>query len=110
MMENFIWVIFAHFIGDWGITTNYLMEAKKKKFLPLLAHSMIYTGVVSVAFKYLGLFNMNVVITLALSHGLVDTWKDNWAPGCSWYKDYFHDAFVYVDQIMHLGILGILVF
>lgn len=52
---EWIWVLFAHYIGDYGLQSAWMSDNKGKSPYVLFAHAMIWTVCVCVALQYLGL-------------------------------------------------------
>ena len=107
-INSLIWLIFAHFIGDWGIATSWLHEQKTQRFFPMLAHCMIYTGCVSIALQHIGIFALWSVLLILFSHCLIDIFKIR-----------LHEKFVIrdtlgwtldLDQFLHIMILVLIWF
>jgi len=102
-MNSLIWLIFAHFIGDWGIATSWLHEQKTQRVAPLLAHCMIYTGCVSIALQYIGIFTLMRVWMILFGHLAIDIAKVS-----------LHEKFAIkdilgwtlcIDQLLHIVLL-----
>jgi len=95
-----IWLIFAHFIGDWGLQSEWLALNKGKHWLVMLAHCMIWTGCVCIALEYWNVFAYWKVVFLFLTHFVIDTWKCRVyaeKPFCQ-QPDACH---LYIDQVLH---------
>ena len=71
-MINLYWLLVAHFIFDWGFQNRWMAENKSKYWEVLFAHCMIYTGGISIAMKYLGIFEWWKVALVLISHYIID--------------------------------------
>ena len=74
-MERFIWLIFAHFIGDIALQTSWQADNKNKYWYVMLSHCIIWTACVSVALQYIGSFAIWKVIFLVIGYGISDEIK-----------------------------------
>ncbi len=90
-----IWLLFAHYIGDIALQ-NDALKSKGKYWYLMFSHCMIWTGCVSIALEYLGLFATWKVIFLLLGHWISDKIKSKQpkTPECWW--------MIYPDQIWHI--------
>ena len=96
-----IWLIFAHFIGDWGLQYEWMALNKNKYWFVMTAHCVIWTACVCIALEYYSIMAYWKVIFLFLGHLLCDIWKCKVyekVPFCQ-QKTNIH---LYVDQIWHL--------
>jgi len=101
-----IWLIFAHFIGDWGLQNHWMAENKGKYWFVMFAHCMVWTACICIALEYIGLFAWWHIGFLVTGHWICDVWK------CSVYSkkplcqqsSLWH---LYLDQVIHLFQLGI---
>lgn len=91
-----IWVIFAHYIGDWALQSTFMGQSKGKLWMVMLSHCMVWTACICVALQYCNLFAVWKVVFLVIGHWVVDLWKcrkpntpENW-------------KYIYPDQIWHL--------
>lgn len=93
---EFIWLLFAHYIGDIALQSSWQADNKGKYWYIMFSHCMIWTACVSVVLEYLGLFALWKVLFLLLGHYACDSikasqpkTKENW-----W--------MIYPDQLFHL--------
>lgn len=88
--------MFAHYIGDTAIQTDFQAQNKGKYWYIMLCHCMVWTGCVSIALQYSGTFQYYDVPFLILGHALMDSWKSR-QPRTpeQWWK-------IYPDQAFHL--------
>lgn len=76
-MVNFIWLVFAHYIGDIALQSQWQADNKGKHWYFMLCHCMVWTAVICVALQYLGLFELWKVLFLVLGHAAMDEWKSH---------------------------------
>lgn len=96
-----IWLIFAHFIGDWAMQPEWVALNKGKYWFIMFAHCMVWTACISVALEYLGIFSLWKVGFLFIGHYLIDLWKCGVyakKPFCQ-QVSYWH---LYEDQLLHI--------
>ena len=89
------WLIFAHFIGDWALQSDWVAQNKGKYWFVMFAHCMIWTACICIALEYVGRYNIGDTFFLIAGHWLCDSWK------CSNTKK-FPSWHLYVDQLWHL--------
>lgn len=86
-----IWLVFAHFIGDWGLQTTFVAAYKLERWMIMLVHCMIWTACVCVAMEYSGVeLCYWKIIYLFLGHAIIDYVKGN-----NW-------NLIYMDQFLHI--------
>lgn len=104
---TFVWLmIFAHFIGDYVLKTEWLAETKGKEWYNMLVHCVLYTGSVgwvlmkgTYGFPYVGM------IMLFVSHWIIDTWKYRGLE-LGEQDETSKKAFLYIDQLLHFIVLA----
>lgn len=69
---NLLWLIFAHFIGDWGFQNPWVAVEKAKSWTVMVAHCMVWTSCMCVALRWLGLLTLWKLPILFLGHVIVD--------------------------------------
>lgn len=75
-MEFLFWLITAHFIADFALQTSFMSEYKAKLALVLIAHCIIWTGVMLIPVKLFGFgVTWQVVAFLFVAHWLIDKGK-----------------------------------
>lgn len=89
---SIIWLIFAHFFGDFGLQSEWMAANKGSKWYVMLSHCILWTGCISIALQYLGLFAMWKVLFLVVGHGVMDYWKVRFTS--KW-------LYIYPDQAWH---------
>ena len=93
-----IWLIFAHFIGDWGLQARWIADAKGKYWEVMFAHCAVWTGCICIALEYLGMYNNFQPVFLFLGHWLIDAWK------CKTFKNIKESRWtVHADHLGHLA-------
>ncbi len=97
-MFNFIWLLFAHYIGDMALQSQWQATNKRKYWYVMLCHCMIWAAVICVALKYLGIYSDWKAIFLIVFHFVIDTWKSK-TTGMNFDKGF---KYVYIDQGLHL--------
>lgn len=104
--EMLMWLLFAHFIGDWSTGNSWVSEAKGKYWMVMVAHCFMYTAVCTLTIKLIGLPNvMSWAVWIFLSHICMDAWKSHYAK-----PEDFPTWHLYVDQAFHIGVLfGIII-
>ncbi len=63
---NFLWLVFAHFVGDIALQSGWQANNKGKYWYVMLAHCMIWTALICIALQYLQ------ILTL---WNICDNWK-----------------------------------
>lgn len=108
MIEKLLFLIFAHFIGDWGLQSEWMAENKRRSRLVLFAHCMIWTGCIVIMMDLVHIYGLCwKALFLSGWHMLIDGWKCQrdlrdknelgWA--------------LYLDQVLHIAqviIVGVL--
>ena len=95
-MTNFIWLLFAHFIGDFALQHDWIAQNKKTNPYVMLSHAFVWSGCISVALQFLGTFSLWKVLFLVVGHSFIDLWK-------CWYGDTKRALFyLLADQAMHM--------
>jgi hypothetical protein len=74
---SFIWLLFAHYIGDVAFQPQWQAENKAKYWYVMLCHCMIWTGIICIVLQFLGLFEYWKVVFLVIGHFLMDEWKSH---------------------------------
>lgn len=93
---NIVWLLFAHYIGDIALQSDWQANNKARYWYVMLSHCMIWTACICVALQFLGVFEYWKVAFLIVGHWLADSIKarqpktpENW-----W--------MIYPDQAWHL--------
>lgn len=113
MMTPFGILLIAHLVGDYLFQTSWMAMNKATRWIPLLAHVTVYTGIVTlIAWISFGGLPLPAIIFIFVTHlildrrGFVTWWVENimTAKGkeAKW-------LMIVVDQIFHLIVLAICV-
>ena len=97
-----IWLIFAHFIGDWALQSERIAKEKANYWFVMFAHCVIWTGCICIALEYLGVLNGWKIMFLFFGHYICDYWKCrvySKVPFCE-QRTLKH---LYIDQMFHLA-------
>ena len=95
-MEGLVWLVFAHFVGDYALQSEWMANNKARYWVVMLSHCIIWTAMISVALQFLGLFALWKVIFLIIGHGVMDEWKAHQPKRPdTWWQ-------IYPDQAWHL--------
>ncbi len=93
---NIIWLLFAHYIGDIALQSNWQAQNKGKLWYVMFSHCMIWTACICVGLQFLGIFAFWKVLFLLFGHWICDNWKakkpqtpENW-------------KYIYPDQAWHI--------
>ena len=72
-MNPFEFLLLAHLLGDFLFQTSWMAINKMNKWLPLLAHSIVYTAVIGIiAFVSFGALAPWQLIIIMLAHVILD--------------------------------------
>lgn len=93
---NLIWLIFAHYIGDFALQSEWIAQNKSKYWYILFSHCMIWTAIMSATLQYFDLLAWWKLIFLFTGHWLADGIKGQFYKSS---KDYW---MIYPDQLWHL--------
>ena len=93
---NFIWLIFAHYIGDIALQTDWQAQNKGKLWYVMLSHCVIWTAMICIALEYSQLLQWWHPIFLVTGHWICDKWKTTKPRTPEAWK------YIYSDQIWHL--------
>lgn len=72
---NLLWIVFANFIGDWGLQNPWVAENKGKVWMVMIGHCMVWTGIVCFVLNWLGLFALWKAVFLFAGHAVIDKLK-----------------------------------
>lgn len=104
-MINLLWVIFAHFLADWSLQDDFVANNKGRYWIIMLAHCMVWTGVISIVLASLDILTLWKLPFLFFGHWFMDKMKvDNIKVVCSASKEVEkHNLnWLYVDQAWHI--------
>jgi len=91
-----MWLLFAHFVADWGLQTPFMSDNKSKHWLIMFAHCTVYTGIIAITLQYLEIITLWKIIFIFIGHFIGDTTKGKFAKS---EKDWW---MIYPDHIWHL--------
>jgi hypothetical protein len=72
---NFLWLVFAHFVGDIALQSGWQANNKGKYWYVMLAHCMIWTALICIALQYLQILTLWKFLFLLAGHFICDNWK-----------------------------------
>lgn len=101
-----LWIIFAHYIADWGLQNEFVSKNKGKYWIIMLSHCMIWTGLICFVLNWLGIFTYWKFIFLLVGHWISDKWKmDRIKNSCQASKEDEENnlQLLYIDQAIHLA-------
>jgi hypothetical protein len=92
---NIIWLLFAHFIGDIALQSDWQAQNKGTKWYVMFSHCMIWTACICMALQFLGLYAAWKALFLVAGHWACDKWKTT--------KPRTPEAWIYIypDQAWH---------
>ena len=93
MLELLLWVIGAHFIGDYAMQSDWMAKNKGKSIYVMIAHCAIYTVVCAIPFEMFGACIPWVMGIIFITHFFSDYLKCNNLYGLA------------IDQTIHILIL-----
>ena len=90
-----LWIVFAHFMGDYALQSSWIARNKAKFWYIMLAHGAIWTACICAGLQYLGILTWYKIPFLLIGHMAMDTLKhENAKKGDA--------AWTYIDQSWHL--------
>ena len=91
-----IWLIFAHFLGDFALQSSWMSEKKKDYWYINGSHAMVWTACICIALAFTGEYEPWKPIFLFLGHFTIDMAKTRLK----------HESRMgwgmYLDQFLHL--------
>ena len=99
LLESFLFLVFLHFVADFPMQGSYLAMTKGKMFYSLIAHSIIYAGILSCGLYLLGIYAIWKSVVLLVSHVVIDYWKSR-----AKNIEKQNGIYLYIDQVLHIGI------
>lgn len=105
-IDQILFLLFAHVIGDWGIWNSWMAQTKGKCWEIMTAHCLIYTGTCCAAFYFIGVTPIYPIAAIIfITHIFIDQWKCN---RLKQFKEWRPTWYLHVDQSLHLAILVLL--
>lgn len=92
---DLIWLIFAHYIGDWGLQSDWIAKNKGSLWMVMLAHCMIWTACMAICMEWLGILTLSKIIFLFWGHFTLDEMKCHLLSSEKWWP-------IYPDQFLHI--------
>lgn len=100
VIMNNLYLLFAHYIGDYVFQSDFLANTKSKSFYNLFVHCFLYSMTICITFVLLkGTFYMYQFIILLSSHMVIDFIKSN-----AKNKNKQLTTYLYIDQFLHIVI------
>ena len=96
-INRFIWLIFAHFIGDGALQSEWVAVHKGRKPHVMFGHAMIYVTCVSVVLQGLGIYAFWKVPFIVIGHMCCD-----WVKCDARERSGDKILFIWLDQVFHL--------
>jgi hypothetical protein len=108
-MKIFIFLLFAHFIGDVFLRTKFINRHKAESISVMIFHCFIWSGCISIPLEVYGMWSLEKFTFLLLGHFIIDLFKSTLDDHPNWERDYKPDMSKYkiVDQIFHIIQLGV---
>ena len=95
MIMRLVWLMFAHFIGDIALQSEWIALNKGKYWICMVWHSMIWTAIICLVLEYFDLVTLWKIAFLFIGHYGCDLWKCRTT-------DKFPSWHLYADQGWHL--------
>ena len=99
--EIMYWLIFAHYMGDFGLQKEWIALNKGKYWYTMLCHGMLWTFCICAALEYQSLFAEWKIYFLLMGHIVCDQWAFNVRAQLPKERQ-FPTWHFYVDQCWHL--------
>jgi len=96
-----LWLIFSHVLFDAGLQPSWMIEAKKKNWIVLVEHCLIWAGGVSLALVLLECYAWWKFVFLFVGHYAIDLYKIKHT------NDPLDKKYLLIDQCLHLIQLGV---
>lgn len=77
MLQNFLIIVFLHYIADWGLQNDFMANNKGKYWEVMFAHCMVWSGAISLGLMYLHMFSVAKLVWLFGGHWAMDYFKIN---------------------------------
>ena len=108
-MKIFIFLLFAHFIGDVFLRTKFIDKYKSKSISVMSFHCFMWSVCVSIPLEIYGLWAIEKFVFLFCFHFVIDFIKAALDSHPEWDCGYRPDISRYkiVDQILHVIQLGV---
>jgi len=97
-MPTLIYLIFVHFIADWGLQNRWMAETKYDELSVMIAHCLVWTGCICIAMHHLGVVQAWHMFFLFGGHIIIDLLKGVMTVGGR--KNVI--KWLWVDQFAHM--------
>jgi hypothetical protein len=97
-------VVFAHYIADWALQTEFVARNKGKYGYIMFSHSMVWTGVICFVLNYYNAYSLWKLVFLLVGHMWMDQYKmDRVKEDCSASRETekHNLRLLYIDQAWH---------
>ena len=103
IIENIVWLLFAHFVGDISLQSNFQASNKGKVSYVMFSHCVVWAGCISVALNYAGCFVWWKFVSLVILHWATDLIKYKVAVkfGIHSREGNGYWSLSYIDQSLH---------
>lgn len=101
LVNGFLLLLLAHYVADFPLQGDFLGTMKGKYDYLLFAHVVIWSGVISLALVYLGIYTIYKLLFLFIGHFVIDRWKarkENKENALTW--DLWIDQSLHVVQLI----------
>lgn len=104
-ITQFMFLMFAHYLGDYPLQSDFLATTKGKSLYSLFVHCFIYSMTIATTIMLIkGEFEISVFMVVFLSHIIIDSLKARTKN-----KEKALTTYLYIDQSLHL-VINIIVF
>lgn len=91
-----IWLIFFHVFFDAALQPSWMIEAKKKNWIVLVEHCMIWAGGISLALLLMDRYSWWKFVFLFIGHYFIDLYKIKHT------SDPLDKKYLLIDQVLHI--------
>lgn len=105
MMEIIFIFLFLHALADYPLQGDFLANFKGKNWVCMIAHCLIWSGVIYLGLKYYGIAQDWHIPFLFFGHLLIDKWKCSRSGNG---KELGQD--LVIDQLLHFTQIAVCLF
>jgi len=103
-IEIFILILFAHFVADWTLQTQFQCDWKNKSWYVMMLHSFVWSVSIVIPLMIAG---YSIIVWLLIVNMIVHAAVDKWKCLVVWNKEKqdwsnFKPWHLYVDQGIHI--------
>jgi hypothetical protein len=92
------YLLFAHYIADYPLQSDFLAQTKGKYWYSLMAHCFLYSMTIGIAMMLMkGYFSVSSVMVIYITHVVIDYCKAN-----AKNKEKALTTYLYIDQSAHI--------